>query len=163
MSEVTLKQREDDRNGQPDTGDDLSSPVSAYADETIQSEAREGTDLVDPEINGWTVIDALAFFYAQYGKVRHARALYAALYAHFPDNSRYALGLANARLSCEDYEGCLKLASYLADGPRPSASVHFLMARAHHALGNAQQAQDAVARFLEQNEQQSHVPPIRGR
>ena len=128
---------------------------SVLPDAAIRTEARNASGIVDAKVSGWNVVDALAFFYAQYGKFRHARALYAALYAQFPKNPRYGLGLASARLACEDYEGCLKLANYLAAQPNPPASVFFLMARSHHALGHAKEAQDAVQAFLDKNEQQS--------
>ncbi|WP_297018963.1 hypothetical protein [Thalassospira sp.] len=157
MSDVSVEPREDDNrvNSGPETGGETS---SGLPDAAISTEARKASAIVDAKASGWNVVDALAFFYAQYGKFRHSRALYAALYAQFPENQRYGLGLASARLACEDYEGCLKLANYLATRPNPPASVFFLMARSHHALGHTKEAQEAVQAFLNKNEQQSKVP-----
>lgn len=157
MSDASVETLEDENraNSGRDAAEEIS---SAMPDASIGAEAREASGIIDSKANGWNVVDALAFFYAQYGKFRHARALYAALYAQFPENQRYGLGLASARLACEDYEGCLKLANYLAARPKPPASVFFLMARSHHALGHAKEAQDAVQAFIDKNEQQSTVP-----
>lgn len=126
-------------------------------DAALMAEAADADFIVDRKENSWRVVDALAYFYAQYGKSRHARALYAALYAQFPENRRFGLGLASARLACEDFEGCLKLATYLGGLENPSPSAFFLMARAHHALGHTQEAKTAVEAFFERTEQLSNT------
>lgn len=160
MSDAAIKTPEDFKRAGSNPGSDAKASFVS-PDDGIENEAREASEIIDAKANSWNVIDALAFFYAQYGKVRHARALYASLYARFPKNSRYGLGLASARLACEDYEGCLKLSKYLAATPDASASVFFLMARSYHALGQQEEAQAAVQTFIEKNDQQSKVPAPR--